>query len=92
MKVVKSDTPEKRFVAIFTNGKRVKFGQPGANTYLDGASEQTRKNYIARHRVNENWSDPYSPGALARYILWEHRSLSVAVRDYNRRFLNRDLT
>ncbi|GAG48726.1 unnamed protein product, partial [marine sediment metagenome] len=26
--------------------------------------------YIARHKVNENFNDPKTPGSLARHILW----------------------
>jgi hypothetical protein len=85
MKILTSEKPTKRFVAIFNNGLKVHFGQPGGNTYVDGASEETRKNYIARHKVNENWKDPYSAGALARFILWEHRSIKKAVEEYNKK-------
>ena len=29
-----------------------------------------RAAYIARHTVRENWNDPYSAGALSRWLLW----------------------
>jgi len=78
--------PLKRLIAVFPDGKRVPFGQRGAHTYLDGASEEKRRAYIARHRVNEDWSDPKKAGTLSRFILWEHRSLSKALFEYKRRF------
>ena len=45
-----------------------------------------RKQYISRHRNNENWNDPMSVGALSRYILWEYPSLSIAINQYVKRF------
>ena len=86
MKISVSNLPTKRFVAIFNNGTRVHFGQPGGFTYADGASEQTRLAYIARHKVGENWNDPYTAGALSRFILWEHRSIKTAVQEFNKKF------
>jgi hypothetical protein len=79
--------PLKRFIAVFPDGKRVPFGQRGAHTYLDGASEEKRKAYIARHRVNEDWSDPKKAGTLARFILWQERSLSKALLSIKNGFI-----
>lgn len=78
----------KRFVATFhDNRQRVRFGQPGATTYIDGASEAKKAAYLARHgAVNsdgiarENWtlSGSRTPGYLSRWLLWgPSRSLAV---------------
>jgi hypothetical protein len=42
--------------------------------------------YIARHKVNENWNDPKSAGALSRYILWNKTTLSASIADFKKRF------
>ncbi len=42
--------------------------------------------YIARHKVNENWNDPTSAGALARYILWNKKTLTDSIADFKQRF------
>lgn len=72
--IKKSPQEQKRFQAIFTreNGKtkKVNFGSKGANTFIDGADEKVKDAYLARHRVNENWNDPTTAGALARWIIW----------------------
>ena len=86
MRLETTKQKNKRYVAIFNNGKRVNFGQKGAFTYLDGANDATRLAYIARHKVRENWRDPYSPGCLSRYILWEYRDINTAIRMYNEKF------
>lgn len=71
---------KKRFIAtIFymDNGKAryktVKFGLKGAYTYLDGAPEEKRKNYILRHIVREDFNDPLTAGFWSRWFIWEER-------------------
>jgi hypothetical protein len=75
------DSPRqgKRFRVIwqYEHGgtKAFDFGQPGANTYIDGASDQTKMNYWRRHMANtreryliENLIP--SPSVFSAYILW----------------------
>lgn len=70
MKIESSTRKDKRFMITFQNGTVVHFGLKGGTTYIDSGDKVKRKNYLARHKVNEDWSDPYSPGALSRYLLW----------------------
>lgn len=70
MKIESSTRRDKRLMATFQNGRVVHFGFKGGKTYIDEGDKVKRKNYLARHKVNEDWSDPYSPGALSRYLLW----------------------
>jgi hypothetical protein len=53
-----------------TDRKKVNFGSRGSSTYLDHKDEAKRKAYLARHRVNENFNDPLTPGALSSHLLW----------------------
>ena len=86
MKIEESNRKDKRFVATFDNGKKVHFGLKNAYTYLDGAPEEKRKGYLARHKVLEDWRDPYKAGTLSRYILWEFRSFNSALKAYEQKF------
>ena len=90
VRIKSSDRPEKRLTAIFYKDnrkyKKVHFGQKSGNTYVDHGDDIKKVNYIKRHRVRENWNDPYSAGALSRYILWNKKSLDESVRDYKKRF------
>ena len=71
MIIAKSTRAGKRFMATFANGKVVHFGSAGGRTYIDRGDEAKRRAYIARHsKNNENWTNPYSPGALSRWLLW----------------------
>jgi hypothetical protein len=69
----------KRLKAVykFQDGttKTITFGMKGsAGTFADGSSEQKKDAYIARHRVNEDWSDKFSAGFLSRWVLWSEKS------------------
>jgi len=87
MKIEKSTRKGKRLMATFKNGKTVHFGSAVGSTYIDHGDKNKRAAYLARHRVNENWDDPYSPGSLARYLLWgDSASLEANHRDFLRRF------
>lgn len=57
-------------MATYANGKVVHFGQKGGQTYIDHKDKDKRTAYLARHKANENWDDPYSAGALSRWLLW----------------------
>jgi len=97
--VKKSDRKDKRYKATFckckeknackgTNHKEVHFGQEGAQTYIDGAPDQKKDAYIARHSKSpgEDWSKPDTPGALSRFLLWSKRSLREAIDDFKKKF------
>lgn len=83
--IVRSSNPLKKYDAIFekvddgasATRKKTKtsFGAVRENgvpytDYVNGADEETRKRYLARHRVNEDWTDYKSAGALSAGILW----------------------
>lgn len=77
--IIENNSPTKRLTALITykDGKRktVNFGMKGsAGTFADGATEEKRKAYIARHRVREDWTDPTTAGFMSRWVLWEART------------------
>lgn len=87
MELYESDKPTKRFVAIFDGNKRVNFGSRRGDTYIDHNNDDLRLNYIKRHsKLNEDWTDPQTPGALSRYLLWEYKDLHTALKSYKKRF------
>lgn len=86
-------TPEedKEFLAIFerSDGKenRVRFGTKSNYVSNPDKTKEDRKNYIARHKVNEDFNDPMSPGALSRWLLWgESRSIEKNIRAFKKKF------
>ena len=90
VKITDSSNPKKRLMAIFTdNGKKIRtihFGLKGGSTFIDHKDETKKKNYLARHKVRENWNDYMSAGSLARYILWNEPTLTESIKSYKKRF------
>ena len=69
--IIKPSTRQnKRLQATFKNGKTVHFGLKGGDTYIDHGDKQKRENYLKRHIKNEDWNNPYSAGALSKFLLW----------------------
>ncbi|MGL5713455.1 MAG: DUF5754 family protein [Paraclostridium sp.] len=87
MDIEESYRKDKRFMARFRGGILVHFGSKNGETYIDHNDDLKRDNYIKRHRrLNENWNNKYSPGALSRWILWEKKSLPEAIKFYKKKF------
>jgi len=86
----------KKFVATFCeckgptkcqpeNRKKIAFGAKGSTTYIDGATDKTKENYLKRHAVNEDWTK-INPGSLSRFILWSKKTLSGGIAEFRKRF------
>jgi len=96
LSVQPSSRPGKKLVATFNIDGRIRsihFGAAGYGDYIKyyavdrRLAYQKRQQYIARHSKGaERWSDPLSPGALSRYLLWEKPSLSAAIKAFKSRF------
>lgn len=87
MQIADSNRKGKRFVAIFKDGKRIHFGQAGGQTYIDHQDKDKRAAYLARHRINEDWTDPKKASTLSRYISWgDYTSIDGNIAAYRRRF------
>ena len=94
--LVKSDDKKHKYEArIFTVDKdqlvplkSVKFGAVGYNDYTTKTTDEQKKNYIARHSANEDWtkSGYFTPGFWSRWILWNKKTIRGSIRDVNERF------
>ena len=85
----------KKYMAIFCpcngpskcKGKKVHFGSSTSQTYLDHHDKEKRANYLKRHKVNENWNNPTTPGALSRHLLWgDSTSLMMNIKEFREKF------
>ena len=100
LSVKPSSRKDKRYVATYckckvknscegSNHKKVHFGQPDATTYVDGASEQKKDAYQARHSKSpgENVNKPDTAGALSWHLLWgATRSLRENIEKFKKKF------
>lgn len=97
VKFTKSPDKKKKLRATFTypDGK-TKTTDFGATGYMDfilynklgdkAQAELKKKNYLKRHKVNQDWDDFTTAGALSRWILWNLPTLKESVDDFKRRF------
>lgn len=87
MYITQSDRKDKRYVATFDNGKKVHFGLKNGQTYIDHLDKAKRDSYLKRHQKNEDWEDPYTAGALSRWILWgDSTNINKNISDFKKRF------
>lgn len=88
MYIVESPRKNKRFRAIFHNGKMIDFGLYKGDTFIDGNRTETeRQNYIKRHQKRENHDDPYTAGALSARLLWgKHKDLQDNIKEFKNKF------
>lgn len=89
LKITKSNKNDKKYMAIFEgiNGRKtVHFGSEGYSDFTIHKDEERKARYIARHKENENWRDPYAAGTLSRFILWNKPTLNESIKDYKKRF------
>jgi len=95
VKLVKANDGIHKYKAIFMDDdkkKTVAFGAAGMGDYTkysrksDAIGDKHKELYLARHAAREDWNDPFSPGALSRWILWNERTLESSFADYLRRF------
>ena len=69
MKVYKSTRKGKKYMITY-NGKKIHFGAEGMSDYTINKDPKRKAAYIARHRKNEDWTDPTTSGFWAKHILW----------------------
>jgi hypothetical protein len=81
-----SDLRDKKYKALFTNGKVVHFGARGYEDYTIHKNDERKQLYLIRHKKNENWNNPFTPGALSKWILWNKKTLRDSIADYKKRF------
>jgi len=84
--ITQSDRKDKRYLATFDNGTKIHFGSKG-QSYIDHADKAKRDAYLKRHAKNENWEDPYTAGALSKWILWGNSSnINANIKYFKQRF------
>jgi hypothetical protein len=90
LKVVKSDRKDKKLKAVLDNGKEIHFGSDVSKTYTEGATKQTRDNYLKRHLANPIekrliQNNVMSPSLLSAMLLWNTPSLEKNIEILNKK-------
>jgi hypothetical protein len=87
----RSHRAEKKWDAVFEkdDGKEkvVSFGAAGMSDYTKHKDKTRKARYLKRHSgMGESWKKPDTPGALARWVLWNKPSLKASISDFKKRF------
>jgi hypothetical protein len=79
----------KRFnVKIFEDGlfkRSIDFGSSEHENYTMHKDNKRKENYINRHSRNEDWNT-INAGSLARFLLWNKKTLGDSILDFQKRF------
>lgn len=76
-------------VSPFPTGKLhlvVSFGSSHGKTFLDHNAETIKQQYLDRYAKTQNWNDPFTAGALARYLLYGETTLQASIAKFQRKF------
>ena len=86
-----SHKKEKKWDATFIypdgHQKVVPFGAKGMSDYTKHRDPTRKQRYLKRHSgMGESWQKPDTPGALAKWVLWNKKTLRASISDYKKRF------
>jgi hypothetical protein len=86
-----SHKKEKKWDATFIypdgHQKVVPFGAAGMSDYTKHKDKTRKLRYLKRHSgMGESWQKPDTPGALAKWVLWNKKTLRASIADYKKRF------
>lgn len=82
VKLYKSNNKIHKFMAVFPNGKVVRFGRKGYSDYTIHKDKERMGRYLARHEKRESWgrNGKYTAGFWSRHVLWSKPSFQAALR------------
>ena len=88
--IKKSTNPKKKLMAVLydkdNKTKTIYFGSAGMSDFTKHRDEKRKQLYINRHKKRENWDVPDTAGSLARWVLWNKKTLRESIADYKKRF------
>jgi hypothetical protein len=86
----KSPNKQKKYRAIFYDGdeeiESIDFGAKNMSDFTIHKDEKRKQRYIKRHQKNEDWNNPFTAGALSRWVLWEKPDLKESWNFYKKKF------
>ena len=86
--MIKNSTRKDKRFMLELNGKKIHFGSPTGYTFVDGATEKTKENYLKRHlALGEDWNE-INPASLSAFILWgKSRDINKNITNYFKMFI-----
>jgi len=85
--LTKSNIKNKKLVLKLSEpNKTIHFGWKGSTTYINGATDLQRTNYLKRHKVNEDWTK-INPGSASAIILWgDSKNINTNLNSFLKKF------
>jgi hypothetical protein len=84
--LVKSPLAGKKWRVLIGDHHHVDFGAKGYDDYTMHKDFDRMRLYLTRHRSRENWSNMYTPGFWARWLLWNKPSMKDSIENIRQRF------
>lgn len=90
--LTKSPKSEKRFKVIVEDDKRKKTihfgsGKPaGKGAFIDHKDPKIKDAWEARHKVREDWNDPFTAGFWSKWVLWNKETLEDSIEDLEKKY------
>ena len=84
--IKKSNKKDKKYDATIDGKKTISFGGKGYSDFTLSQDKQKKESYIARHKNNENWSDPETAGFYAKHLLWNKPTFQSSFKDLKSKF------
>jgi hypothetical protein len=84
MYLIKANDNLHKYIAIFPD-KRIPFGNVFYEDYTQHHDDERKRLYLLRHQ-NEDWENPYTAGALSRWLLWNTKSLRSNLDLFKKKF------
>ena len=85
-----STREKKRYQVAYINEKTnhiniIHFGSTGLNFTMHHDLNK-KKNYLLRHKPNENWDDYYKASFWATNLLWNKKTIDESIKDIENRY------
>ena len=84
--IKKSSKKGKKYDATIDGKKTISFGAKGYSDFTLSKDKDKKDAYIARHKKNENWSDPETAGFYAKHLLWNKPTFKESFKDLKSKF------
>ena len=83
----KSEKTNKKWM-VSIDDKKIYFGQKGSSDFTINKDTKRKELYISRHKSRENWtkSGIRTAGFWARWLLWEKKTISEAIKNIEQKF------
>lgn len=80
-----SDNPKKKYM-VLVNKKLIHFGDSRYEDFTQHKDPVRKENYVKRHKMNENWNNPFTAGFWAKHLLWNKSTLANSIKDLQKNY------